>query len=406
MATPAGRTDQGSTTEAAKPERDLPPRPSGVVETSGDTDSELISRVDASFAKYASRSGVAVRIEPRAQPLDQSFEDLCNGEVDISVAARRITDAELAACEDNGLKVVDFQVAYDAIVIATQNEADVGADCVNLAQLRAMYGAGSPVTAWNQLNPNFSVLRIRPAGPDAGTADFDYFGSRVLGVPEPTLANFRSDYRPFSEDVQTKNFVAGRADAAAYKQAGRQAPQDPEGAPQGPAQPQGARPGAEGRQQGAQRSRAGLLDKTVKQQDQKAQADAEQRHDEAEKQHDIAERAYAEAEKRFKRAEARASKNTRAAQARPARACRPAPSGSSRSPSTSSGRRSCGRSRSTDRPATAASSPPRRRSPASLSAGEHAASLHDDPQPAPSGGPGLHPADRSSRRGTSPTGSS
>ena len=93
-------------------------------------------------------------------------------------------------------------------MVATRNERDVGADCVNLAQLRSMFGAGSPVSSWNQLNPNFSILALRPGGPDDQTSDFDFFGSSVLGVPDPTLADFRADYQAFPREVQVKNFVA------------------------------------------------------------------------------------------------------------------------------------------------------------------------------------------------------
>lgn len=218
-----GELTQGTTTTAARPSRDLPPRPQGVAEIEGQIDGSLTEEVVRRFPAHAERTGLAVRVESAETDEDRGFEALCAGETDIVAASRRITQAELDACAANGLEVIDFQVAFDAIVIVTRNERDVGADCVNLAQLRSMFGATSPVTSWNQLNPNFLPLRLTTAGPTPETSDFDFFGARVLGVPDPTLANFRSDYNAFPLERQVKNFVAGRIGASEFRQAGRAA---------------------------------------------------------------------------------------------------------------------------------------------------------------------------------------
>lgn len=228
-----GDTSRGELTEnttseeqaATTPARDLPPRPDGVVEVEGDISGSVAEEVDARFDSFRNRSGLAIEAVTTDTDENTGFSDLCEGEIDIVSASRRITEAELEACEENGLQVIDFQVAFDALVVATRNERDVGADCVNLAQLRAMFGAGTPVTSWNQLNPNFFPLRLTTAGPTPDNSDFDFFGARVLGVPDPTLANFRSDYNAFPREQQVKNFVAGRIGGDAFRQAGREARQ-------------------------------------------------------------------------------------------------------------------------------------------------------------------------------------
>ena len=314
----AGVTTRGeltsSTTTSTAPARDLPQPEAGVVKVNGDFNGTLSDEIDRTFAKRNSNSGVAVRVEERNTDDESGFSDLCDGSADIAVSSRRITDAELEACTGNGLQVVDFQAAYDAIVVATQNEADVGADCVNLAQLRAMFGAGSPVTAWNQLNPNFSVLRIRPTGPEDGTVDFDYFGSRVLGAPDPTLANFRDDYRPFPRELQAKNYVSGRLDGDRFKRAGKLARKANKPLPRARRQLKKADRALVVatkalNKSGRQLDQAGkTLDAAVKAEDRISQANAEIVHDKAirvhnraERNHDIAVKVQIKASKRLKR---------------------------------------------------------------------------------------------------------
>lgn len=212
-----GELTAGTTTTREvnrEPARDLPERPSGVVEIRGQVDGSVTDEVARAFPAFAERGGLAVRTETTDTTEADGFEALCEGRIDIAATSRLISEAELEACEENGLAVVDFRIAFDAIVVATRNERDVGADCVNLAQLRAMYGAGSPVNSWNQLNPNFGVLRILPAGPTDDKESFDFFGARVLGVPNPTLANFRSDYQAASLDNQVKNIVVKKPPGA------------------------------------------------------------------------------------------------------------------------------------------------------------------------------------------------
>ena len=312
-----GELTEGTTTSTTTPERDLPPRPAGVVQVEGELDGSLVEVVDREFDEDSDRKGVAVSVEEVRTDEETGFEELCKGQIDVAVASRRITDAELEACSENGLQVVDFQVAFDAIVIATQNEADVGADCVNLAQLRAMFGAGSPVTAWNQLNPNFSVLQIRPTGPVDGTLDFEYFGSRVLGVPDPTLANFRNDYRAFPRELQAKNYVSGAADpgnSAKFRKLIRKDSKKRDRALR-----QLKKRNKELKVASKELNDAGdQLDDAVKEvakpdagpADKQYQAEAEARHDRAKKFWKIATKAQKKAQKKFERFDGRLNKNT------------------------------------------------------------------------------------------------
>lgn len=297
-----------SSTTKTTPSADLPQPKSGIVQVDGDFNNTVTQKVDKKFQNKTTNNGVAVRVDERPSDDATSLANLCDGGTDIAVTSRRITDAELAACGANGLQVVDFAVAYDAIVIATENERDVGADCVNLTQLRQMFGAGSPVTSWSELNPNFYVLRIRPTGPQDGTPDFDYFGSRVLGVPDPTLANYVSTYRPFKREVQAKNYVAGREDAAAFKKAGKRVKDTLAKLPPAKRELRRSthalkRATKAYKKAGRQLDAAGkTLDATVRAQDRVAQANAEAVHNQAVKNWKRARHFYKLAKERQKKA--------------------------------------------------------------------------------------------------------
>lgn len=208
----SGEVTEPTTERSGEPKPDLPPLTAGQVRVDGQFAGSLTEQVTDDFRADATSSGLAVDVAPTATDEATAFASLCAGEIDLVDVSRRISDDELKACTDNGLEVVDFQIAFDATVVVTRNERDVGADCVNFDQLRAMFGAGTPVTAWNQINPNFFPIQLSTVGPNQEASDFTFFGQRVLGVAEPTLADFRSDYVPYNRDNAIKNAIVGGPD--------------------------------------------------------------------------------------------------------------------------------------------------------------------------------------------------
>ncbi len=204
-----GELTTPTTANGGQPKPDLPAPPAGEVLIEGQIAGSLTTRVTDEFRVDAERRGLAIDVAATPADVAASFERLCDGEIDLVDTSRRISDEELQRCAGNGLKVVDFQIAFDAAVVVTRNERDVGADCVNFDQLRAMFAAGTPVSAWNQVNPNFFPIALTTAGPDEGATDFTFFGQRVLGVAEPTRADFRSDYQAYATDGEIRRAVVG-----------------------------------------------------------------------------------------------------------------------------------------------------------------------------------------------------
>jgi len=203
-----GDLTQGTTSTTNEPARQLPPPPPGVVRIDGAVEGSLTEAALLKFVNKAGDSGLAVTTDVSRTDETAGFQALCDGLTDLVDSSRSITPEELESCDENGLEVVQFKIAFDATVIATRNERDVGADCVNFDQLRAMYGAGSAVDSWIQLNPNFYPLRLIPVGPTEETTDFQFFGSRVLLDPAPTYGTYRSDYQAFETQDELKDQIS------------------------------------------------------------------------------------------------------------------------------------------------------------------------------------------------------
>lgn len=181
----------------------LPARPAGVVDVDGSTTGSL---TPTARRRYLA-TGTSTTVNLAAAGEERAFERLCSGEVDVVDSARPISRAEWELCRDNGLEVVQFQVAAEAVVVAIKSETDVGGDCLSTEQIRDIFRAGSPVTSWAQVGLDDVPLAV--GGPDPSNNAFSFFGRTVLDAPEPALTNFRSDYAAFENDQGTRVFVVG-----------------------------------------------------------------------------------------------------------------------------------------------------------------------------------------------------
>jgi ABC-type phosphate transport system substrate-binding protein len=195
-------TQTGGTAQVRPATAPLPPAPENTVRVDG-----LRAGIsEAATRGFVARSSVEVALIRAAE--DQAFADLCAGRVDVVEVARVPTEAEAAACRERGVEVSDpLQVAADAIVVATKNEADVGGDCVTVDQARDMFRAGSPYTTWSQLG--FFDLPLTATGRQDGSPSFELFGQVVLGLPDASLADVRADYVAERTDRLEREEVAG-----------------------------------------------------------------------------------------------------------------------------------------------------------------------------------------------------
>ncbi|GAB3201067.1 hypothetical protein GCM10027062_22180 [Nocardioides hungaricus] len=215
------RADQQRQADIDKAYAALPQRPSGVVDVDGSTGGSL-TRAEVDLYE-GTPNAAEVRYADNGE--DQAFQELCAGRIDLVDSARPISRAEWEACQAVGLDVVQFQVASEGIVLAIKSETDVGADCLSTDQVRDIYRAGSPLTNWSQEPLGFDDVPLKVGGPSTDNTGFGFFGRYVLGAPEPSRVDLRSDYYLAETDEEARQFVVGKpwmqARAAQYDDASR-----------------------------------------------------------------------------------------------------------------------------------------------------------------------------------------
>ena len=139
------------------------------------------------------------------------FEKFCAGETDISDASRPIEEDEIALCKKNKVEYTELQVATDALTLVVH--PDLAVDCLTTKQVIALWGPGSKVKNWKDLDPSFPNEKIALFGPGKDSGTYDYMASDVIGAEEETT---RDDYEASEDDSVLVQGVAGTEGATGY----------------------------------------------------------------------------------------------------------------------------------------------------------------------------------------------
>jgi phosphate transport system substrate-binding protein len=139
------------------------------------------------------------------------FKKLAAGEIDICDASRTIKEEERAACEANGIKYIELEIAYDGLSVVVNPEND-WCDCLTVEQLKAIWQPESAVSKWSDLNPEWPEEEIELFGPGTDSGTFDYFTEAIVG----TAKSSRADYTPSEDDNMLVTGVEGSKYALGY----------------------------------------------------------------------------------------------------------------------------------------------------------------------------------------------
>ena len=208
LAAGCGRDDDndasGTTTTAAGGGSDL----SGRIEVDG---SSTVGPYTTAAAERFQQENSGVQVTVGVSGTGGGFERFCRGETDLSNASRAIDEDEVAACEGKGIEYVEFQVANDALTLVVNKDND-WATCLTVPQLAKIWGPGSKVNNWNQVDPAFpdQKLTLFGAGTDSGT--FDYFTAEINGEEGAS----RTDYNASEDDNTTVTGVSGEKGGLGY----------------------------------------------------------------------------------------------------------------------------------------------------------------------------------------------
>jgi ABC-type phosphate transport system substrate-binding protein len=195
--------------------------PEGTVRIDDSTNLSVLPKLNAGFS-----SGGAVANRPAIVSSARAFRDLCNGRTDIAMATTRPTASQLALCEANGVKlptlpngqVRAFQIAADAIVLATRNEDSVGGDCLRRTTARRIFRAGSTVSNWTQVG--FDDRRLVTTGRQDNSDTYQLFAKLIYGTGGTAKLDLsRSDLVTHPTDLQVLRQVERRQDRSKELQA-------------------------------------------------------------------------------------------------------------------------------------------------------------------------------------------
>src|SRR5690606_21067762 len=120
---------------------------------------------------------------------------LCAGEVDVADASRAVRREELAACEANGIGLIELPVAADAITVVVAAANDF-VTCLTVEELRSIWRPGSSVRLWSDVRPGWPAEEVVLYGPGTDSGTFDYFTEAVNGEPGAV----RTDFFPSEDD--------------------------------------------------------------------------------------------------------------------------------------------------------------------------------------------------------------
>jgi phosphate transport system substrate-binding protein len=198
----SGNNNAGSGTDPTKKEL------SGDVKVDGSSTVAPLSKAAADI--YADEQA-KVNVTVGTSGTGGGFKKFCAGETDISNASRPIKDTEKAECEKNGIKYTELLMANDALSVVVSKE-NTWADCLTVAQLKAVWEPDSKVNNWNQIDPKFpnEPLKLFGAGTDSGT--FDYWTEEINGKSKA----HRKDYTPSEDDNVIVQGVSGSKGGLGY----------------------------------------------------------------------------------------------------------------------------------------------------------------------------------------------
>ena len=119
------------------------------------------------------------------------FKKFCRGETDVSDASRPISEKEMKACAEEGIKYVELPVAFDALTVVI-NPKNTFIKQLTVAELKKMWepAAQGKVTRWNQVNPAWPDAPLKLFGPGADSGTFDYFTDAINGKEKASRGDF------------------------------------------------------------------------------------------------------------------------------------------------------------------------------------------------------------------------
>jgi phosphate transport system substrate-binding protein len=180
---------------------------------------DKIIKIDGSSTVYPITEAVAeefqkaqgVKVTVGESGTGGGFKKFCRGETDISDASRPITQKEMDACKEAGIQYIELPIAYDALTVVVNTKND-WVKSITVDELKKIWGPGSSVKNWKQVNPAYPDKAMGLYGPGTASGTFDYFSEAINGKSKA----HRTDYTPSEDDNVLVQGVSSNAGGIAY----------------------------------------------------------------------------------------------------------------------------------------------------------------------------------------------
>ena len=176
--------------------------------------------IDGSSTVFPITEAVAEAYEDRSNPVEVDvsfsgtgggFEKFCAGETDINNASRPILEAEMAACDEAGVRFIELPVAFDALTVVV-NQQNRWAEDITIEELETLWepSAQGEITRWNQVRSSWPDRPINLYGPGLDSGTYDYFTEVIVGEDS------RSDFTASEDDNVLARGVSQDPNALGY----------------------------------------------------------------------------------------------------------------------------------------------------------------------------------------------
>ena len=180
---------------------------------------DKIIKIDGSSTVYPITEAVAeefqkstkVKVTVGESGTGGGFKKFCRGETDISDASRPISQKEIDACKEAGIQYIELPIAYDALTVVVNDKND-WLKSITVDELKKIWGPGSSVKSWKQVNPAYPDKKLSLYGPGTASGTFDYFSEAINGKAKA----HRTDYTPSEDDNVLVQGVSGNVGGMAY----------------------------------------------------------------------------------------------------------------------------------------------------------------------------------------------
>ncbi len=143
--------------------------------------------------------------------------NFCPGNSDINGASRRIKDAEIEDCNDEGVEPVEFQIGKDAVTMAVHNDSPI--DCVTYDELAQIWSEGGAET-WSDVNSDWPDEEIERYGPPSTSGTFDWFNTNIIGEGGSHVHQYEKteDDNKLVEGIASNEYAIGYFGYAYYRE--------------------------------------------------------------------------------------------------------------------------------------------------------------------------------------------